>query len=159
MGWKNILIKISSKFLRISTAQYSQQLITMVYTRFVEAGRVCLVSNGERSGSLVVICDVIDVNRVLVDNPVQNVPRQSMRLQDLNLTDLKVSIPHGARGGAVRRAYEKADIESLFANTAWSKKLAAKKRRQELTDFERFKVKIVKQQKTRLIKKAKKSLR
>merc|ERR1711864_60143 len=82
-----------------------------------------------------------------------------MRLQDLNLTDLKISIPHGARGGAVRRAYVKADIDATFAKTAWSKKLEMKKRRAELTDFERFKVKLVKQQKTRLIKKAKSALK
>merc|ERR1712142_1315591 len=104
----------------------------MVYTRFVEAGRVCLVSNGMHNGSLVVICDVIDVRRVLVDNPVQNIPRQAMRLQDL---------------------------KKAFAKTAWSKKLEAKKRRAQLNDFDRFKVKIVKQQKARLIKKAKASLK
>merc|ERR1712025_1156061 len=82
-----------------------------------------------------------------------------MRLQDLNLTDLKISIPHGARGGAVKKAYEKAGIDDAFAKTAWSKKLEAKKRRAQLNDFDRFKVKIVKQQKARLIKKAKASLK
>merc|ERR1711864_40860 len=82
-----------------------------------------------------------------------------MRLQDLNLTDLKISIPHGARGGALRKAYEKANIDVAFAKTAWSKKLEMKKRRAELNDFDRFKVKLVKQQKTRLIKKAKNALK
>merc|ERR1712018_556576 len=52
-----------------------------------------------------------------------------MRLQDLNLTDLKISIPHGARGGAVRRAYVNADIDNAFAQTAWAKKLRDQKRR------------------------------
>ena len=47
---------------------------------------------------------------------------------------------------------------ALTAKTAWAKKLAIKKRRAELTDFERFKVKVIKQQRARLIKKAKKSL-
>ena len=130
----------------------------MVYKRFVEAGRVCLVTSGDLTGSLVVICDVIDNRRVLVDNPSQNVQRQAVRLQDINLTSLKIAIPHGARGGAVKRAYEKADIDAAWAKTAWAKKLAVKKRRAELTDFERFKVKVIKQQKARLIKKAKKSV-
>merc|ERR1739838_395679 len=58
----------------------------MVYSRFVEAGRVALVTNGTESGKLVVIVDVIDINRVLVDNPTHKVKRQEMQIDNLTTT-------------------------------------------------------------------------
>ncbi|KAI3989105.1 hypothetical protein MKX01_033141 [Papaver californicum] len=39
----------------------------MIFKRYVEIGRVALVNYGENYGKLVVIVDVIDQNRALVD--------------------------------------------------------------------------------------------
>ena len=39
----------------------------MPVRRFVQIGRVCLVHRGENEGKLVMIVDIIDQNRVLVD--------------------------------------------------------------------------------------------
>merc|ERR1712168_238471 len=128
----------------------------MVYSRFVEAGRVALVTNGTESGKLVVIVDVIDINRVLVDNPTHKVKRQEMQIDNLNLTDIKINMPHGAKAGALLKAYKAADVDTKWGATSWAKRLEAKKVRKGLTDFERFKVKCLKQRKNRLIKKASK---
>merc|ERR1712142_729325 len=156
MGWKNNLLH--NKYLRLRQITRSNTtLITMVYTKFVEAGRVCLVTNGNEKGKLVVIADVIDINRVLVDNPAHKVKRQSMQLDNLNLTDIKVSIPHGARSGALQKAYAAAEVDTKWGQTAWAKRLQAKKTRADLTDFQRFKVKVLKQRKARIIKKQKAS--
>ena len=42
------------------------------------------------------------------------------------------------------QAWKKADISGQWAQTAWAKKLAAKKVRANLTDFQRFQVRITK---------------
>merc|ERR1712113_1307576 len=72
----------------------------MVYKRFIQAGRVVYVANGKYAGKLVVVADVVDHGRALCENPVHGVPRQVFRFQDLNITDIALNIPHGARGGA-----------------------------------------------------------
>lgn len=41
----------------------------MQFKRFIEIGRVAYVAYGPSKGKLVVIIDVIDQNRVLVDGP------------------------------------------------------------------------------------------
>ena len=64
----------------------------MSFKRFVELGRVCLVTYGEESGKLATVVDVIDNNRVLVDGPasITGVKRQAVNLKRIQLTDLKV---------------------------------------------------------------------
>merc|ERR1711910_218974 len=74
----------------------------MVYKRFIQAGRVVYVANGKYAGKLVVVADVVDHGRALCENPVHGVPRQVFRFQDLNITDIAVNIPHGARGGSIK---------------------------------------------------------
>ena len=53
---------------------------------FVEPGRVCFVNFGEDYGKLVVIVDILDSNRVLVDAPAKKFPRVIYPLKRLTLT-------------------------------------------------------------------------
>ncbi len=55
-------------------------------------------------------------------------------------------MPHGARSGAVLKAWTKADAAAKWEATSWAKKLAARVKRANLSDFERFVVKVTKQQ-------------
>ena len=66
----------------------------MGFTRFVEIGRVGLISYGPDMGKVCTIVNVIDHNRVLVDGPetVTGVHRHALSLKRLMLTDLKVNI-------------------------------------------------------------------
>ena len=62
-------------------------------------------------GKLVVIVNVIDGKRVLVDGPSSEngVPRQVMPLARLSLTTIKIDILPGARLSTLVAAYKKAD--------------------------------------------------
>merc|ERR1712149_60161 len=124
----------------------------MVYKRFIEAGRVVYVANGKYAGKLVVVADVVDHGRALCENPVHGVPRQVFRFQDLNITDIAVNIPHGARGGAIKKQYDAVDVDAQWAKTAWAKKIKAREDKRSLSDFGRFKAKVAKQQRSRKIK-------
>merc|ERR1739842_26392 len=130
-----------------------------VYNRFIEAGRVVFVNTDKFIGKLVVVADIVDHGRVLCENPVNGVPRQVFRLQDLNITDLKISIPHGARGGAIRKQYLKEEVDAKWEQTAWAKKLKARSDKRSLSAFGRFKSKVAKQQTNRKIKALVKQLR
>jgi len=112
---------------------------------------VAHIAFGPDSGKLVVIVDVIDQNRALVDGPCTGVVRQSMNFKQLHLTKFVLEFPHGARTKTVRKAWEKADITKKFEETTWAKKIAAREKRQQLTDFDRFKLMKAKQARNRLV--------
>ncbi|KAJ3016565.1 UNVERIFIED_CONTAM: 60S ribosomal protein L14 [Siphonaria sp. JEL0065] len=123
----------------------------MVYTRFVEVGRAVLVNYGPDAGKIAVIVDIVDHSRVLVDGPTTGVARQVLSYKRFSLTDIVVAVPRTAGTHAVKKALEKADVEGLWAKTSWAKKLAVRKVRQNLSDFDRFKLMIARKQKRAII--------
>merc|ERR1712216_770852 len=108
----------------------------MVFTRFVEVGRIALV-NGTKA---------------YVDGPTSGVARQTMPYRRLNLTDIVVEVEKGASTADVKSAM--ADVEADFGKTAWGQKIANKKKRASLTDFERYKVMVARQKRAKIIKAA-----
>merc|ERR1712063_34711 len=110
------------------------------FSKFVEIGRVAYVNYGPETGKLCVILDVIDSNRAWVDGP--GLSRQQINFRRLTLTKFIVKILRGARAKNVKKAWEEANIESQWKETAWAKRLSEQKRRANLNDFERFQVMI-----------------
>lgn len=84
--------------------------------------------------------------QALVDGPCTNVRRQAISFSKLSLTDFKISISHSAREKQVRKAYTAADISTKWEQTAWARRISKKARRQQLTDFDRFKLRVLRQQ-------------
>src|ERR1700712_2145127 len=117
----------------------------MVFNRFVEVGRVALVSYGPLSGKLVVIVDIVNTSRVLIDGPNSKVRRQEISLKRLSLTDLKLDITRGIKREVLKKTIQTFDLEKKWGETSWARKLQRRERRSQLTDFERFKVKVLKQ--------------
>lgn len=115
--------------------------------RLVEVGRVVLVTRGPEKGKLAAISEIIDHKRVLVDGPSTGVPRQALNFNSIVLTPLVVpKLPRGARTPIVKKKWEAAGVEKKWAESSWAKKLAGKERRRELSDFDRFKVMLLKKQ-------------
>ena len=92
------------------------------FQRFVETGRVAKASIGPLKGKLVVIVDVIDQNRVLIDGPCTGVARQEYRMNNLHLTKFKLNFPYTAPTRVIRKAWTEADISAKWAQTVWAKK-------------------------------------
>ncbi|KAL7268132.1 60S ribosomal protein L14B, partial [Rhizina undulata] len=120
----------------------------------VEVGRVVLINDGPFAGKLATIVEIIDHKRVLIDSP-KDVPRQSFPLTHTTLTPIVISqLPRAGRSGVVAKAWEKAGVESKWAESAWAKKIASRERRRELTDFERFRVMVLRKQRRVEVRKA-----
>ncbi|XP_021841940.2 60S ribosomal protein L14-1 [Spinacia oleracea] len=130
-----------SKNLRISK---------MPFKRYVEIGRVALVNYGNDYGRLVVIVDVLDQNRVLVDAP--DMVRGQMNLKRLSLTDIKVEIEKSPNKKTLVEAMETADVKNKWENCSWGRKLIVQKRRAALNDFDRFKIMTAKIKKSGAVK-------
>ena len=120
----------------------------MVFSRYVEPGRVAVINYGDENGKIGVIVDILDERRVLFDGPTTGVTRAVYPLKRLSLTDIKLDLGKGARTGSVRKAAEKENLEDQWNKTSWAKKIASRARRAELTDFERFKVMVLRRQRT-----------
>ena len=132
----------------------------MGFSRYVEVGRIVLINYGPETGKLATIIDIVDQNKCLIDGPedITGVSRQVIPYKRIALTDLTVKISRNARSKTLKKAWAEAEIESKWEKTSWAKKLAAKKKRANLSDFDRFKVMVAKKQKSAIIAKKMKEL-
>ncbi|EMR09719.1 hypothetical protein PNEG_01905 [Pneumocystis murina B123] len=123
-----------------------------LFRRMIEIGRVVLFIEGEYKGNLAVIVEVLNCRRVIVDGPKTNVPRHVASLNDIIFTSIVVHyLSPGVRTGIVAKQWDSQDITAKWNVTRLSKKLAARRRRSELNDFERFQVMLLKKQRRREI--------
>ena len=98
------------------------------------------------------IVEIVDHNRAIIDGPTSGVTRRVIHFNCLNLTDLVVeNLPRAAHTKTVRKILTEQKTAEQWAATPTAKKLAAKKRRSELNDFQRFKVKLLKQKRNRIL--------
>ncbi|KAI8902462.1 ribosomal protein L14-domain-containing protein [Globomyces pollinis-pini] len=121
----------------------------MAFERFVEVGRVVLITFGPDYGKLAVVVEIIDHGRVLVEG--LNVKRQAISFKRATLTAIKLTIPRGAGSVAVQKALTAQKIDETFAKTSWAKKIAKRATRANLNDFDRFKVMIARKKKSAIV--------
>ena len=124
----------------------------MEFRHYVQIGRVAYISFGKDAGKLCAIVDVIDQNRALVDGPCTSVQRQSVKFKRLRLTKFRLKFPHSTSTKVVRKAWEAEKITEKWNETSTAKKMAARKLKTTMNDFDRFKVYKVKQTMNRIIR-------
>ena len=111
------------------------------FSRFVEAGRVAVAVYGPLKDKPVIIVDIIDQNRIIVEGP--EVPRQVISTRWVSLSPLV--LPHFNRGtgsSALKAILAKNDVIAQWKDSAWGRKIAVRQNYAKLNDFERFKAKI-----------------
>lgn len=123
----------------------------MVYKKFVGIGKVVFIALGPYAGKLAVIVNVVDQNRLLVDGPCTGVARVIVNLKQVQLTKFSIAIAFGARTGTVRKFWEKEGVTAKWEETTWAKKIQAKARRAQMTDFDRFRLMKLKQKRRGII--------
>jgi len=118
---------------------------------FVETGRVALINYGPDYGKWVVILDVVDQNRVLADGSANGVKRQTIPLKWLSLLNIKIKVPRTVGPAKLAKFFAINDVAGKVAATSWGKKIGKQAIRANLTDFERFKVMLLKKQKAKIV--------
>ncbi|KAK9820141.1 hypothetical protein WJX72_006581 [[Myrmecia] bisecta] len=121
----------------------------MPFKRYVEIGRVALVNYGPEYGKLVVITDIVDQNRAVVDRPDET--RRVINFKRLALTDFKIDIQRMAKKKELTAALKTNDVFTKFQQTAWGKKLAARVSKSQTTDFERYKAAVAKSKRSKAV--------
>lgn len=141
--------------------------------RHVEVGRIVLIKDGPCAGKLAAIAEIIDHKRVclprklitrranclyqaLIDGAkTSGVPRQGISCAHVTLTPILIDkLPRGARSGTVEKYWKKADVDAQWGASAWAKKIAAREARRQLSDFDRFKVMVLRKQRRYQVRKA-----
>eukprot|EP00899_Mesostigma_viride_P008194 jgi/Mesvir1/17376/Mv08680-RA.1 len=128
----------------------------VVYRRYVEIGRVCLINFGENYGKLVAIVDVVDQTRALVDAP--DMQRGPISFRRLSLTDLKVDIKRIPKKADLVKAWAAADVAGKWSASRWGRKMTLMKTRAAMTDLDRYKLMVAQKKRGVLVRKELKKL-
>ena len=126
----------------------------MVFRRFIEIGRVIIVNYGPLSGKLAVIVDILTTTKILIQGLKGGIKRQEISLRRVTLTDYKLDIKRGENESKVYKAIEDYKLEDKFKKSNIYKKNELRKKRANLTDFDRFKVMRLRQKRAVLRHKA-----
>merc|ERR1711944_351813 len=90
----------------------------MPFQRFVEIGRIAVLTDGACAGKIAATVDVIDQNRVLVDGPCSGVERHEEKNQkpsfDAHKNDVPIQCSHkgGSKSMGSRKSCRK--VGSIF---------------------------------------------
>ena len=122
----------------------------MGYNKFVQVGRVARINYGPQEGKLATIVDIVSDKRVLIDG--EDIQRQVIPIARLQLTRQVISVGRGIRTGAVRKAIAKEQVAQKFAQTTLGRHYANQQKRENLTDFERFKVVVLRRRLSKLLR-------
>ncbi|UKJ88133.1 60S ribosomal protein L14 [Theileria orientalis] len=124
-----------------------------LFKKFVEPGRLCLLTYGPNSGKLVFVVDVVTPSRILVDGAdVTGVKRQQVPKTWLKLTDVKVDLQRGAKTKTVSKVAKDEKALELFDKTSLGKKLRVLEKKKNMNDFQRFKLMVAQRQRRKLLK-------
>lgn len=125
----------------------------MPFSRNIELGRVVLVNYGKDPlyGKLLVVVDVIDHARCVVDAP--GIVRTQINFKRVSVTDIVVPVKRLPGKTALKAAWDEADVEGTWAASSWGKKIASQKKRAALTDFQRYQLKVARATRSSIIKK------
>lgn len=131
--------------------QFKKQKQPIVF----QVGRVCCINYGEDNGKICTIVDFVDATRALVDGPHTHtgVQRQTIPFKRLSITPLKIKISRSIQSKKLGKAFVDQKIGEKWEKLPWAKKLKRKEIRDNLSDFDRFKVMLLKKRKARILKK------
>ncbi|KAG8344543.1 putative KOW motifRibosomal protein L14 [Trypanosoma vivax] len=117
----------------------------MVKTNYIRAGRLVRIIRGRRQDRVGVIVDIIDANRVLVENPKdRKMWRHVQNLKNVEPLRFCVPINRNCKSKVLAEALETNKTLEKYAATREATRIAARKALAESTDFERYQLCVAK---------------
>ena len=116
-------------------------------------GRVVYINYGALSSKIAIVVDIVNENKVVIDGPGLDVLRQVISTKRLTLTkfcleEYKMSNTRGD----LKKLIEKFDLLKRFRSCGIGKRLAQQEKRRNLTDFERFKVLVLRRKLSKAVR-------
>eukprot|EP00796_Vickermania_ingenoplastis_P004618 gene4618-3329_t len=118
----------------------------MVKAHYIRVGRLVRILRGPRQDRIGIIVDIVDGNRVLVENTSDE--KMWRHVQNLkNVEPLKfviTTLPRNASSKTLKEAIESSKILEKYAATCTAKRIQAKHALANSSDFERYQLRVAK---------------
>ena len=120
----------------------------------LELGRVVYINYGPYAGKIAVVVDIVNGNRCIVNGPNLCVPRHQISNTRLSVTKYKLSdITTETTDGQLSDKIKSTSLLKKWQSSGLGKRIFKQNRRRELSDFDRFKVMLLKRNLSRAIRK------
>ena len=116
----------------------------------MQVGRVVRIKYGPLQGKLATIVDILNDKRVLIDG--EGITRQIIPITRLQLSKQVLKVGRGITGGKLRAIIAKENVQKNYEATSSGRSYARQARRQQLTDFERFKALVLRRKLSKLLR-------
>lgn len=132
---------------------------------FVQIGRVAIINSGAEKGKFVVIANVIDHKRVLIDSPqaegdkYTQLKRQAYSTRHLRLMKYRLAMRPDETHKVVSELWSKHNITSRLLSSKYMIRKLKQEKKESLNDFERFKLYKLKQRTNKVLKQKVRALR
>ena len=111
----------------------------------LELGRVVYINFGPLAGKPAVVVDIINGSKVIIDGPGLGIDRQVISVRRLELTKFKLgNFNKNDKRGDLQKKIEAFDLLNRFNSCGVGKRIVKQQKRAALTDFDRFKVMVLK---------------
>ncbi|KAG5479689.1 hypothetical protein CUR178_03452 [Leishmania enriettii] len=115
----------------------------MVKSHYIRAGRLVRMLRGPRQDRVGVIVDIVDANRVLVENPEDaKMWRHVQNLKNVEPLKYCVSVSRNCSTKALKDALDSSKALEKYAKTRTAARVEAKKACAASTDFERYQLRV-----------------
>lgn len=113
----------------------------------VQIGRVVMITAGKDANKLAVVLDILNQNNVLISNPTSGVERQLIHTNKIRLTKFRItSVLRNQREAKLSKKIQEYKLVEKFGETKLGKVVKQSAIRKNLSDFDRFKVMVLKRQ-------------
>eukprot|EP00924_Labyrinthula_sp_SR-Ha-C_P004345 snap_masked-scaffold_3-processed-gene-21.50-mRNA-1 protein AED:0.01 eAED:0.01 QI:0/-1/0/1/-1/1/1/0/132 len=123
----------------------------MVFTKFVEVGRLIQINYGKDAGKLAVVVSLINGFSVLVDGCFNGLKRQKVNLKRISLTEIVLKIQNNTRQKTLLKAWEIEEGKKQWEESEMGKRFLAQEKKKSMTDFETFKLRYAKKELNKLV--------
>ncbi|KAK7194803.1 60S ribosomal protein L14 [Novymonas esmeraldas] len=127
----------------------------MVKSHYIRCGRLVRILRGPRQDRVGVIVDIVDANRVLVENPEdEKMWRHVQNLKNVEPLKYRVEVSRNCSAKALKEALDSSKALEKYAKTRTAARVEAKKACAASTDFERYQLRVARRSRAYWTRKA-----
>lgn len=117
----------------------------MVNSNYIRVGRLVRILRGPRQDRVAVVTDIIDGNRVLVENPSDSkMWRHVQNLKNVEPLKFACKISGQSSTKSLAAAIDSSKVLDKWSKTPKATRIVAKKAVESATDFERYQIRVAK---------------
>ena len=119
----------------------------------LEIGRVVYINYGPLAGKPAVLVDIVNGSKVVIDGPGIGIDRQVISTRRLELTKFRIgSFSKNDKRSDLQQKIEKFDLLNRFHSCGVGKRIVKQQKRAALSDFDRFKVVVLKRKLSKAVR-------